>query len=203
MNSEEFSAGDWIDRLAQELQGLAEAQKPFLRENREYRPREQGAVGERESYARTFTMGELRILYVRARHNIGMGEEERYAPLRAVLDRARYILIAHPALARVIGPIIGRDDFWVQILNAGSSTSPTDLIAGLMARASELPVGGYRVAAAELHGLLTLAVEDGSDGVPDELDIGYDVLLFYGLTLSEKVDAVRRLDQEAGRRLDR
>ena len=31
MNSEKFSAGDWIDRLAQELQGLAEAQKPYLR----------------------------------------------------------------------------------------------------------------------------------------------------------------------------
>ena len=67
---------------------------------------------------RAFALGDLRSLYAMARHNIGMGEEERYAPLRAVLDRARSILIAHPTLARVIGPIIGRDDFWVQILNA-------------------------------------------------------------------------------------
>lgn len=100
MNSEDFSAGDWIDRLAKELQRLAEA----------------------------------------------------------------------------------------QILHAGSRTSPTDLIAGLMARASELPVGGYRAAAAELHEFLTPAGEEGSDAVPGELDIGYDAVLFYGLTLTERVD---------------
>ena len=188
MNSEDFSAGDWIDRLAKELQCLAEAQKPYLPERRDYRPRVQGPVGERESYVRAVALDDLRILYARARHNIGMGEEERYAPLRAVLDRARYILIAHPTLARVIGPIIDRDDFWVQILHTGSRTSPTDLIAGLMARASELPVGGYRAAAAELHEFLTPAGEEGSDGVPGELDIGYDAVLFYGLTLTERVD---------------
>ena len=125
MNSEDFSAGDWIDRLAKELQCLAEAQKPYLPERRDCRPRVQGPVGERESYVRAVALDDLRILYARARHNIGMGEEERYAPLRAVLDRARYILIAHPTLARVIGPIIDRDDFWVQILHAGSRTSPT------------------------------------------------------------------------------
>ena len=188
MSLEEFSAGDWIDRLAQELQGLAEAQKPYLPERRDYRPRVQGPVGEWESDVRAVALDDLRILYAKARHNIGGGAEERYAPLRTVLDRARYILIAHPTLARVIAPIIERDDFWVQILNAGSSTSPMDLIAGLMARASELPVGGYRAAAAELHGFLTPAGEEGSDSVPGELDIGYDAVLFYGLTLTERVD---------------
>ena len=188
MSLEEFSEGNWIDRLAQELHGLAEAQKPYLPERRDYRPRVQGPVGEWESYVRAVALDDLRILYATARHNIGMGAEEGYAPLRAVLDRARYILIAHPTLARVIGPTIGRDDFWVQILNAGSSTSPTDLIAGLMARAAELPVCGYRAAAAELHGFLTPAGEEGSDGVPGELDIGYNAVLFYGLTLTERVD---------------
>ena len=188
MSLEEFSEGNWIDRLAKELQGLAEAQKPYLPERRDCRPRGQGPVGEWESYVRAVALDDLRILYATARHNIGMGAEERYAPLRAVLDRARYILIAHPTLARVIGPTVGKDDFWVQILNAGSSTSPTDLIAGLMARASELPVGRYRAAAAELHGFLTPDGEGGSDGVPGELDIGYDAVLFYGLTLTERVD---------------
>ena len=32
MTAEEFPAGDWIDRLAGALPGLAEAQKPHLRE---------------------------------------------------------------------------------------------------------------------------------------------------------------------------
>ena len=188
MSLEEFSEGNWIDRLAQELQGLAEAQRPYLLERRDYLPRVQGPVGEGESDVRAVALGELRLLYAAARHNIGMGAEERYAPLREVLDRARYILIAHPTLAQVIGPTIGRDDFWVQILNAGFSRSPTDLLAGLMTRAAELPVGGYRAAAAELHGFLTPAGEEGSDGVLGELDIGYDAVVFYGLTLTERVD---------------
>ena len=188
MTAEEFAAEDWIDRLARALQELAEAQKAYLQEHWEYRPRVEGAVDEWEGYVRPFTLGELRILYAMARHNIGEGENERYAPLRAVLDQARCILISHPTLARVIGPTIGRDDFWVQILNAGSSTSPTDSIAGLMVRAAELPVGGYRAAAAELRGFLTPAGEQGSISVPGELDIGYDTVLFYGLTLTERVD---------------
>ena len=199
MSSEVFSPRDWIDRLAQAIAGLAEAQKPYLREYWEYRPSVQGAFGEWDGNVRAFALGDLRSLYGMAHHSKGLGEEERYAPLRVVLDRARHILIAHPTLARVIGPIVGKDDFWVQILNAGSSTSPMDLIAGLMARASVLPVGGYRAAVAELHGLLTPAGEDGSEDVPGELDIGYDAVLFYGLTLSERVDVAGRHDAAAVR----
>ena len=39
MTAEEFSAGDWIDRLAQALPDLAEEQKPYLCEYRKHDPR--------------------------------------------------------------------------------------------------------------------------------------------------------------------
>ena len=71
-------------------------------------------------------------------HSNVFGEEEYYAPLCAMLDPVRSILRSHPTLARIASPIIGRDEFWMEIFNTGNSTAPADLIAGLMARAAEL-----------------------------------------------------------------
>ena len=89
----------------------------------------------------------------------------------------------HP---RVVGPIIGRDDFYMHILSGGETTSLTNLIAGLMARAAELSDDRFR-AAGELNAFLTPAGEEGSGGVPDGLNIGYHAVLFYGLTLTERI----------------
>ena len=193
MSSEEFSVGDWIEGLAKALAAVAEAQKPYLRDDWEQRPLVRGAFGEWDGNLSVFALGDLLTLYTKARHGAGMGEREHYTPLRAVLDRARYTLIAHLALAWVIGPIIGRDAFWMQILGSGSSITPTNLLAGLMARASELPRDGFR-AAAELHAFLTPAGEEGSDSVPGGLDIGYDAVLFYGVTVTERIEVAHGME---------
>ncbi len=78
----------------------------------------------------------------------------------------------------------------MEILNSGGLTCTTDLIAGLMARAAELSGDGFRTAAAELNGLLGPVPVEGQDGVPGELDVGYDAVLFYGLTFRERIDVV-------------
>ena len=102
---------------------------------------------------------------------------------------ARNILRSHPMLARVVSPIIGQDEFWMEILNTGQSTSSGDLIAGLMARAAELSGDRFRTAAGELNALLDPAAEKREcAGVPGGLDVGYDAVLFYGLTLKERID---------------
>ena len=111
-----------------------------------------------------------------------------YAALCRVLDPVRHMLILHPTLARVVSPIIGRDNLYMQILNSGGSTSPTDLIAGLMARAAELCDDGFRKAAAELHALLAPSGEKDTPALPDGLDVGYDAVLFHGLTVNERID---------------
>lgn len=72
--------------------------------------------------------------------------------------------------------LIGKDDFWMQILGSGNLTSLTNLIGGLMARAHELPDDDFRAAATELNAFLDAAGED----VPGDLDVGYDVVLFQG-----------------------
>ena len=188
MTAEEFSAGDWIDRLAQALPDLAEEQKPYLREYRKHDPRAHFELRGRGDNSSVFRLDDLRDLYAMAFHSYDFGEEKHYAALSAVLNPVRNILRSHPTLARVMSPIIGEDDFWMQILGSGSSTSLTDLTAGLIARADELPSDGFRTAATELNAFLVTGGEDKTADVPGDLDVGYDVVLFHGLSLREKFE---------------
>ena len=184
----EFAAGDWIDRLARALRGLAEAQEPYLQEYWKQNPRVHSAGGGRDGHQPAFPLDDLRDLYAIARHSHVFGVQEHYAPLLAVLDPVRYLLYSHPTLARVRSPIIGKDAFWMQILNAGRSTSAADLIAGLMARAAELSSDRFRAAATELNAFLSQGGQEGSSSGRGDLDVGYDAVLFWGLTLKERVE---------------
>ena len=188
MTAEEFSAGDWVDRLAQALPDLAEEQKPCLREYHKHNLRVPFKLGGRDDNSRAFPLDDLRDLYFMARHSHVFAKEEEYATLCTVLNPVRHILRSHPTLRRVVSPIIGEDDFWMQILGSGSSTSLTDLTAGLMARADELPSDGFRTAATELNAFLVTGEEDKTARVPGDLNVGYDVVLFHGLSLREKFE---------------
>ena len=66
MTAEEFSAGDWIDRLAQVLPDLAEEQKPYLSEYRKHDPRADFELGGRDGNPLAFSLDDLRDLYARA-----------------------------------------------------------------------------------------------------------------------------------------
>ena len=186
MTTGEFSADEWIDRLARALPGLAETQKPYLRRYQEQNPRVHFELGRRDGNLPAFPLDDLRDLYAMARHSHALGEDKYYTALCAVLDPVRHILRSHPTLARIMSRIIGKDDFWIQILGSGNLTSLTDLIGGLMARADELPGDGFRAAATELNAFLDAAGEDKTVAVPGDLDVGYDVVLFHGLSLREK-----------------
>lgn len=186
--SEEFMAADWIDRLARALDRLAEAQEPYLQKFWEQNPRVHVVSAGRDGKHLTFPLDDLRILYAIARQSKIISDQEHFGSLCTVLDPVRYILLSHPTLERVAGRIIGKDDFGMQVLNSGVSTSPTDLIAGLMARAAELSADRFRSAACELNAFLTPDWEEESTSVPGGLNIGYDAVLFYGLTLKEKIE---------------
>ena len=188
MTSEGFSAGDWIDRLAAALPGLAKAQEPYLEESWEWNPRAHVLLSVADRNPPAFPLTEVRILYAQARNAHIFGEADRYTPLCAALGPVRHILISHPTLARVVGPIIGRDNFYMQILNTGGSTAPTDLIAGVMARAAVLSGDWFRAAASELNTFLAPMKDAALAALPDGLDVGYDAALFYGLTLRERIE---------------
>ena len=190
MTAAEFAVADWIDRLAPALSKLAEAQKSYLREYYIRNPGVRLEFDMRGGNRPPFPLDDVRMLYAMAYHSHVLGEEKYYAPLCAELDPVRVILRSQPTLARVASPIIGRDEFWMEILKSGHATSPTDLIAGLIARAAELSGDCFRTAARELNTLLTPATESGLDGVQGGLDVGYDAVLFYGLTVKERIDIV-------------
>ena len=151
MTAGEFTAGDWVDRLAPALRKLAEAQEPWLQEHYRQTHRVLAPDAGQNSNPPVFPLGDVQTLYTRACYAKGSSEEKQYAMPLAVLDPVRGILCSHPTLARVVGRIIGRDAFWMQILGSGRSTSLTDLVAGLMARADELPGERFRAAASELN----------------------------------------------------
>ena len=188
MTEGEFSAGDWIDRLARALPALAEAQKPYLPGYRDIRAFLPAIPSVDDGGSPAVRVGELGELYARAQHSHLLGEEAQYAALNAALDPVRHILLRHPTIARVVGPIIGRDNFYMQILSSGGSTSPADLAAGLMARAAEHSGDGFRKAAGELHAFLVSPGEKDAPELPDGLDLGYDAVLFHGPAVKERID---------------
>ena len=189
MSEEKFVVGDWTGRLARALTKLAEAQAPYLRECGWKTLGLHVTYDGQDCESQAFLLDELRMLYSMARQSHAFGQVEYYAPLCAALNPVRYILISHPTLERVVGRLIGRDEFHMQILNSGGSTSPTDLIAGLFARAEEFKNDGLQAAAEELNAFLAPAGETSTVNMPGDLNVGYDVLLFWGLTLKERIDA--------------
>ena len=188
MTAGEFSADEWIDRLARALAGLAGAQEAYLQEYYRQNPRVHVIYGGTDGDPPAFPLDDLQALYLMGHHGNASGEQEYYEPLCAVLDPVRSILRSHPTLERVVSRTIGRDEFWMKILSSGSLTSLTNLIAGLMARAAELSGDRFRVAAGELNAFLTPAGEVGPADVLGGLDVGYDAVLFYGLTLKERIE---------------
>ena len=188
MTAEEFDAGRWVERVAAAVRALAKAQEPYLEAYWQHNPREQLIVDGRDETP--FPLGDLRMVYSDARHSWRFGREAEYAPLRAVLDPTRHALLAHPTLERVAvaGRPVGENDFWLRMVNSGTSISAGDLIAGLMARAAELSGDGFGAAARELNAFLSPVRNEEAAGVLGDLDEGCDALLFYGLTVSERVE---------------
>ena len=188
MTSKGFDASDWIDRVAAALRALALAQEPYLQAYWQHNPCEQVIVNGRDETP--FPLDDVRMVYADARYSRFFSREAEYAPLRAVLDPTRYALLSHPTLEQVAvsGRIVGENDFWMRIVNSGGSISAGDLIAGLMARAAEVSGDGFRVAARELNAFLSPTRDVKAAGVLGNLDEGCDVLLFYGLTVSERID---------------
>lgn len=183
-----FEAEVWVDKLALILPKLSKAQVPYLEEYWKHRPRTRCFVNDKD--VTPYPLDDIRTVYAEARHSRKAGKEAHYGPLLELLDSTRHILLSHPELdhVAVAGRTIGENDFYLMILNSGMTTYARDLIAGLMARAAEVPEDGFRVAARELNTLLVPAMKADKGSVLGDVERGYHALLFYGLTLTERVD---------------
>ena len=174
-----YSLNSWCARLAQSLSHLAKAQEPFLEaywQASSYPPR----VSFNGIDETPFPKDDLAHLYDLARLASRSAEKKYYKPLRETLDPVRGILRSHPSLARALGTRIGNDEFHVKILNGTSLTWLTQIVAGLLERAHDHGDGGFEKAAIELGSILDLSSTTLEIDVPNGLDLGYDLLLFYG-----------------------
>ena len=186
MTAERFDAEDWAERLAATLPALVQAQEPYLQDEWQDFPRTRRIVDGRD--VTPFPLDDVRIIYQRSRDSRRFGEEAYFERLRAALDPVRHALLAHPALGRAVGRIIGEDTFYMQLPGSGADTPAGDLIAGLMARAAELPEDGFRTALRELNAFLSPVGYRAATDTLGSLDEACDMFLFYGLTLSERIE---------------
>ena len=189
MTEVEYSADDWIDRLASTLRRLVKEQEPWLQKYYEETPYVHVMSEGSNEISSESLLGHFRDIYATARHGGKIfGEKEHYTALRKLLDPARHILRSHPTIERVMSPIIGKDDFWIQVLGNGQSICLTDLLAGLVVRTRKLPRDGFVAAATELEAFLDRAWIERKACVPGNLDTGYDAVLFYGLNIKKRID---------------
>ena len=109
MTEAEYSADDWIDRLASALRILAKEQKPWLKKYYEETPYVHEMSEGSNGISSDSLLDHLRDIYATAR--LGgkiFGEKEHYTALRKLLDPARHTLHSHPTIERVMSPIIGK-----------------------------------------------------------------------------------------------
>ncbi len=85
MTVEEFSAGDWIDRLAQALPDLAEEQKPYLSEYYKHNPRAHFELRGRGDNPQISLFNHLRDLYAMAYNYAFSKKDKHYAALNEVM----------------------------------------------------------------------------------------------------------------------
>jgi len=188
MTAGSFETEAWIGRLSKSLVDLKKAQVAFSRVCRQRGARRVGTPSGRGK-EESVSLDDLRVFYSRVRYGLGLEQGPEREQVRDALNATRYVLLSHPQLERVAvsGRTIGENDFWLRVLNSGSSISASDLVAGLVTRASEVPVDGFRVAATEMNAFLR-PVEDDVAGVLAGLDEGCDALLFYGLTVRNRLN---------------
>lgn len=193
MTTVEFTARDWIERLALALDDLATTQDHYYRDELDELLWQQL---QRQKHVRSALFRRivsdapsdyLQNFYFRASEIESRLLARRYGPLRPALDAVQSILATHPAWRDVVNSADGLRGLSIRIGNFGSSEMLLGMIGGLMTCGMGKPEDGFRVAAAELHGLLD--PERNLGRIPDSRDllVGYHVVLFYGLRVSEEV----------------
>ena len=178
MGNGEFDAENWINRLADALQGLEYVQEDHGEELDEQRSRDwPGKASGNPSEMYT-------SLYWNASKFEFRHPERRYGPLRDALTEVRSILSRHPVLAELPESTCG-GEIGMRFVNRKAEWKPSAVIGGLMVRGLEVGENGFKVACSELNLLLDPDCDRGPDG--EKLLTGGHVVLFHGLILGEEI----------------
>ena len=190
MNFEQFDAENWVQRLARALSKQANRHESSLRKYYGLEPGTPMLFGGPQGAPHTFSPEGVRDHFnPPAPHwNWIAGETKNKASSDFASNSVRGVLLSHPMLVAVAGSEVRQGEFWLRGLESGRQTSLVHLIAGLMARASELSTDRFQMAARELSALLAPIGDTDPAGAPDSPDMAYHAVLFCGLTLKETID---------------
>jgi hypothetical protein len=76
----------------------------------------------------------------------------------------------------------------IEIANGSSLTWLSVMVVGLMERSNELAKQGFEAAVAEVGSLLDVSMTPSEVDVPGDLDLGYDVFLFFGAQFDQQIE---------------
>ncbi|WP_432450261.1 hypothetical protein [Aliiroseovarius marinus] len=181
-----FCIESWQERLASALYKLEATQAPYLEKHWQCYgyPATTSFNGKDET---PYPSSDVQDLYDTALRSSNQAETAYFKALRSALDPVRGILRSHPAIGSALGRVAGNDKFMVEIVNGTSLTWLTLLVVGLMERANELSDNDFETAAGELGVLLEASRTSKTINVPNGMDIGYDVLLFFGPKIERQI----------------
>ncbi len=187
MKLEKFDDASWRQRLADGLVVLSSAQKPYL--HRYWQSHGFPAQITYNNHDETpFPADDLYMVYEDARHSIRFGNAEYYSELKAALDPVRGVLRDHPVIAQALGPRIDSDEVQVGILNSTTLTSLSQMIVGQMAQNGSGSSDGFLQTASRLNALLLSSTLRPDLGQANDLNVGMDVALFFGLRVPHEID---------------
>lgn len=182
-----FDETDWEKRLTKALTALAKTQETFFQDHWKVNgyPTRYSFNGKDET---PFPSEECSWIYDHALVAKKAEETEYYKPLVEALAPVRSILGTHPALASIFKMQLGPEAVQVGIGNGQAYTGIAQIITGLMARRYYRPDKKFLSTAQELNSLLSLASRHKISPLENDLDLGLDVDLFYGVKVAEKYD---------------
>ncbi len=182
-----FDAVDWEQRLSEALKGLAKVQEQFLQDYWSVNGfPTQCSFNEKDETP--FPTDEYSWVYNDALVAKKAKEREYYKPLVEALAPVRSLLRVHPALASILKMELGPEAVQVRVINGETYTGVAQLISGLMARQYYRPDKKFLRTASELNSLLLLSSGHRISPLKNNLDLGLDVDLFYGVRVAEKYD---------------
>ena len=178
----------WIGKLADSLVHLAESQAHYeddLVQIRQHQLR--GFSAHPSRYDPHPESDNLCCLYRQALADNSPDLQHYYQPLRTALQGVLATLRQHPVLDRVSAVPDGKFDFRLDITGHQAAVQLLEVAVGLITRFPERSRANCAQAARELGSLLNLDCQGEMSTLPDKLNTGHRLLLFFGLEPTERV----------------
>ena len=189
-----FDRTRWIHKLAESLEKLAASQSRYDDDRVKTRAHLTRRSSMRPDWYDTHPESDnLRLLYRLTLTESDPNVDRHYQPLRNVLNHVLDILRQHPVLSHVSAVPGGEFDFRLDIAGRQAIVQLLEVAVGLMTRYPDPSPTNYTQAARDLDSLLGLHEQSETTTLPDGLNTGHHLLLFFGIEPTESMQICERI----------